>query len=379
MVIFSKKEYLEAIRPRYLKSSKKDKSAILTEFCANCGYHPKHAIRLLNCKKYKPKRKPGKQVFYDPKIILKPLKTIWLATDQMCSKKLKAAIKLWLPFYEIEYGKLTDLVCQQLLKISAATIDRLLKPTKVMFKGKGFCTTKPGALLKNQIPIRTDNWDIKQPGFLEADTVAHCGNSLAGEFVWSITFTDICSGWTANRATWTKCAVGVSAQIKNMRDKLPFDLLGFDCDNGSEFLNDVLLNYFTEEKIAFTRSRPYHKNDNAHVEQKNWTHVRHLLGYDRFDKPELVDLINDLYTSWNHFQNFFCPNMKLIEKIRINSKYRKKYDQPKTPFQRLIEHPMVLELKKTLLINKLATLNPFSLKKDIILKQKKVIHALRST
>lgn len=378
MVIFSKKEYLEAIRPRYFQSSKKDKSAILAEFCANCGYHPKHAIRLLNCKKYKPKRKPGKRVYYDPKTLLKPLKNIWLATDQMCSKKLKAAIKLWLPFYESEYGTLTDLVIKQLLKISAATIDRLLKPIKVQFKGKGFCTTKPGSLLKNQIPIRTDNWDITQPGFLESDTVAHCGNSMAGEFAWSLTFTDICSGWTANRAIWTKSAVGVATQIKNVRDKLPFDLLGFDCDNGSEFLNDVLLNYFTEEKISFTRSRPYHKNDGAHVEQKNWTHVRQLLGYDRFDKPEIVDLINDLYIPWNLFQNFFCPNMKLIEKTRINSKYRKQYDKPKTPFQRLIDHPLVLDSKKVLLANTLATLNPFSLKKEVELKLRKIFDASKS-
>lgn len=380
MVITSKKEYLEEIRPRYEVASKKEKSKILSEFCAICSYHHKHAIRLLRRKKTKPKNKPGKRAVYDPRVLLKPLKTIWLVSDQMCSRKLKVALPIWLPFYEQEHGVLDKKVREQLLSISRSTIDRMLKPIKVGFKGKGLCSTRPGSLLKNQIPIRTDNWDITQPGYLEADTVAHCGNSLAGEYVHSVTFTDIFSGWTEMRATWTKCAVGVSTQIKSVKDKIPFELRGFDCDNGSEFLNEILLEYFTELKIPFTRSRPYHKNDGAHVEQKNWTHVRQLLGYDRLDKPGLVELVNDLYiNAWQPYKNFFCPSMKLIEKVKINSKYRKKYDPPKTPYQRLLDYTGTSEDQKLLLKRKYATLNPFKLKKDIELKLKRIFYVLKST
>ena len=214
---------------------------------------------------------------------------------------------------------------------------------------KGLSGTKPGSLLKNQIPIRTDNWDINKPGFIEADTVAHCGNSLAGDFIWSITMTDILTGWTENRAVWNKGAIGVNKQVKDIENRLPFELLGFDCDNGSEFLNHHLLRYFTDRKnkVNFTRSRPYKKNDNAHVEQKNWTQVRHLFGYDRLDIKSLVEPMNDLYSNeWSLYNNFFRPSQKLIKKTKINSKYIKKYDKPKTPYERLLDSGILSEEKK---------------------------------
>jgi len=333
MTVQSKRDYLQAIRTRYRTAPKDTKTTILDEFCTICGYNRKYAIRRLNKKPKKQQRKPGPHPTYRDTALLEPLKRIWFATDQMCSKKLQAAIPLWLPFYEQEYGALDAGIKTKLLAISPSTIDRTLKPVRVTGKIKGLCGTKPGTLLKNQIPIKTHNWDVSKPGFFEADTVAHCGNSLYGNFVWSLTFTDIFSGWTENRAVWNKGSYGVFTQIKDIEAALAFPILGFDCDNGSEFLNYHLLRYFTDRPqspIQFTRSRPYKKNDNAHVEQKNWTHVRQLLGYDRFDKPELVALINDLYkNAFSLYANYFCPTLKLKEKLRVNSKYVKKYYPPK--------------------------------------------------
>lgn len=378
MVLNSRKEYLLSIKDRYAGSSKKGKKLILDEFCAVCGYNRKYACRLLNKKTDRPRRKPGRKPRY-LKAILEPLKNLWFATDQMCSKKFVAAIPTWLPFYEAEYGPLLPHLKGQILRISPATIDRILKPIRIKFKVKGLSGTKPGSLLKNQIPIRTDFWDVSRPGFLEADTVALCGNSLAGNFVWALTLTDIHSTWTENLAVWTKNAHGVVNAIKNIEAKLPFQILGFDSDNGSEFLNQYLLEYFTDRKqnlIAFTRSRPYKKNDNAHVEQKNWTHVRQLLGYDRFEKFELVELINDLFcNAWGPYQNFFCPSMKLVSKTKINSKYVKKYDLPKTPYQRLLESKEITDEKKARLIKTFKSLNPFTLKKMIERKLKVVSSA----
>ncbi len=206
--------YLKAIRTRYRRARKKVKVTILDEFCAVCGYHRKYAIRLLN-QRGKPhrKRRAGRKPVYASAELLTALKRIWFASDQMCSKKLKAAIPLWLPFYATVYKALTPETQDKLLSISAATIDRVLKPVRVTHGRKGMSGTKPGSLLKNQIPIRTHFWDVSQPGFMEADTVAHCGNSPAGDFVWSLTMTDILTTWTENRATWNKGAHGGQAAL----------------------------------------------------------------------------------------------------------------------------------------------------------------------
>jgi len=372
-----RKAYLEEIRTRYRRACNQSKKKILDEFCTVCKYHRKHAIRLLKkpFRINKPtQKKRGSKSQYNYPIITKPLIKIWLATNQMCSKKLKVALPLWLPFYD---GELPNEAKTKLLAISPATIDRLLKPSKIKYKRKGLGGTKPGRLLKNQIPIRTDNWDITTPGFCEADTVAHCGNSLSGDFVWSLTFTDIFSTWIENRATWGKGSGEVIEQIKNIEAKLPFKLLGFDCDNGSEFLNYHLIRYFSdrpkEKMVQFTRSRPYHKDDNAHVEQKNWTHVRQLLGYDRFGNKAIIPLLNDLYSKeYGLLQNYFCPSMKLISKERVNSKYRKKYDLPQTPYQRLMLCNDITINTKQSLTDTYNSLNPFVLRKNIESKLKTI-------
>lgn len=378
----SRREYLEAIRQRYVEATRQEKSIILQEFCSVCGYHRKHAIRLLNSKESVGRKRPGRRPVYCSSELKRALKRIWFAADQMCSKKLVAAIPLWLPFYEETYERLSGEVTAKLLSISAATIDRLLAPIRARTRRKRFCSTKPGSLLRNQIPIRTSNWDISQPGFMEADTVAHCGNSMAGNFIWSLTLTDIHTGWTECRATWNNGANGVIKQIKNIENGLPFELQGFDCDNGSEFLNHYLLQYFTDHKprVKFTRSRPYKKNDNAHVEQKNWSHVRQLLGYDRLDNPELVDLINGLYAKeWSLYQNHFSPSLKLLEKKRIKSKYKKKYEEPKTPCQRLLESIHITEENKKLLRACHQDLNPFNLKQTIERKLKAIFKMVTVT
>lgn len=376
----SKREYLEAIYLRYKRASRKNKAIILDEFCAACGYHRKHAIRLL--RKFrrfiKPKRKKkGRKPLYSKETIVKPLKKIWLSANLPCSKRLKAVLPLWLPGYVQQYGSLTGEITESLLAISPSTMDRLLKPARMKYKGRGRSTTKPGTLLRKQIPIKTNQWDESHPGFLEADTVAHCGTSMAGMFAFTIDCVDIATGWTEQRAVWGKGETGVLEQIKDIEKSLPFPLLGFDCDNGGEFLNHHLLRHFTERKrtVQFTRSRAYHKDDNSHVEQKNWTHVRQWLGYHRFDIPEIVPLLNNLYTTeWRLFHNFFCPSVKLIAKERIASKTIKRYDKPKTPFQRIMDSPNISDSVKSSLRAQLETLNPFPLRKAIEEKLKKIFN-----
>jgi len=311
--------------------------------------------------------------YYDPKDLLTPLKVIWLAADQMCGKRLKAALPLWLPHYEKTYGLEAE-IKQKLLKISDRTIDRLLHFEKSKFPKK-LCGTKPGSLLKKQIPIKTDQWNESIPGFVEADTVAHCGSSLLGDFVWSITLTDIYSGWTENASVWNKGSHGVLKQLEIIEKNLPFELLGFDSDNGSEFLNHHLIRYFQDRKkpIQFTRSRPYHKGDNAHVEQKNWTHVRQLFGYYRFQNPDLVILMNDLYhNELSLLHNYFYPAMKLQDKIRIQSKIKKHYDKPQTPYQRLMASDHVNALQKEKMRQTFESLNPFELQRIIQQKLKNI-------
>ena len=371
MSLQSKREYLTQIRSRYRRAGRVHKSKILDEYCQVCGYDRKYAIKRLAGDPHRPRRQPGRKPLYDKERLLPVLKRIWLASDQMCSKRLRAALPQWLP----HLATLDVESKTQLLALSPATIDRLLQPLRVRYPGKGLGGTKPGTLLKHHIPIRTGNWDITRPGFIEADTVAHCGNSLAGNFVWSLVFTDIFSGWTQLRAIWNKGAAGIQEQIADLEKQTPFALAGFDCDNGSEFLNHPLLDYFTRRKnpVAFTRSRPYHKNDNAHVEQKNWTHVRQLLGWDRLENRQLVGLINDLYRrEWGAYQNFFCPNMKLVSKERVRSRYRKRYDPPQTPYERLLQSREVSPENKRQLQAAYARLNPFALKKTIELKLKNI-------
>jgi hypothetical protein len=361
---------------RYKNATRQEKTAILDEFCATCECHRKHAIRVLKgFKRFtKPKtKKRGKPPVYQNEAILKPLKKIWLEANLPCSKRLKVMLPIWLPGYVKLFGELSPEVTSALLNISPPTIDRILKPIRIHYTKRGRSTTKPGTLLRKQVPIKTNQWDESRPGFLEADTVAHCGDSTAGMYVNTIDFVDIATGWTEQRAVWGKGETGVLEQIQQVENTFPFPILGFDCDNGGEFLNYHLQRHFTERKqpVQFTRSRAYHKDDNAHIEQKNWTHIRQWLGYDRLDNINIVPLLNNLYTKeWRLFHNFFCPSVKLISKERIGSKNIKRHDPPKTPYQRIMESPHMQNAAKLSLSILLETLNPFLLRKSMDKKMK---------
>lgn len=374
----SKKEYLKSIVKRYRKAPKKDKSKILEEFCQVCGYHRKYAIAKLNTSgkhRRQPRGKRGPKPVYDHPDISKALKTIWIATNLICSKRLKAAIPDWIGFYQTEYGYLPIEVTRKILRISPATIDRILRPIKHLYRGKGRSATKPGLLLKYHIPIKTNQWDESKPGFLEADTVHHCGTSMAGIYAVTLDVVDIATGWTEQRATYGIGHYDIFEQIKNIEEALPFPLLGLDCDNGGEFINKNIYRYLTHRKTPaqFTRSRAYYKNDNAHVEAKNWTHVRQWLGYRRFENPAIVALLNNLYkTEWRLYHNFFIPSVKLQAKERFASKTIKHHDKPKTPYQRILASNFVPPHTKLLLKNLFKTLNPFKLKKTIDQKIAKI-------
>lgn len=367
MSIEARREYLRAIRDRYRKAGREHKTAILNEFSEVCGYSRKYAIRVLGRQAEPRSRRPGPQAQYGLDVV-RHLRVIWLATGEICSKHLKAALPTWLEHYE-DAG-LTWELRQKLLRMSPATMDRLLRSYRESHR-RGLSSTR-GDLnrIKNRIPIQlVIGREIQKPGFLEADTVAHCGESLCGYFVNSLTMTDIFSGWTENRASWTKGQTPVLEAIRDIEQSLPFPLTGFACDNGSEFLNYELLKYFRinrQSSIEFVRRRPYKKNDNAHVEQKNWTHVRQLFGYERIENRGLVAAMNEIYRDYaNPIANFFIPCVRLIEKTREGGRIKKKYDLPKTPYQRLLDSADVSEENKAKLRARYESFNPFELREQL--------------
>lgn len=380
-----REEVLPRMRQRYMGRGREGRSLMLDELVEQYGYSRKHAIKLLGAKTGwggDPAVRKGRPLIYGAEIEDIFWK-IWKVAEQPCGKRLAAMRDLWIPYYERHHGKISKALRKKVFTISAAQIDRLLSARKCKYGGKGRCGTKPGGILKNQIPIRTNNWDINRPGYLEADSVAHCGNSLEGSFIWSVTYTDIFSGWTSNRAVWNKGADGIVAATKDVEHSLPFKLLGFDCDNGSEFLNWHLIHYFQErpQKVGFTRSRPYHKDDNGHVEQKNWSHVRQLLGYDRLEDPTLVKSINDLYRDiWEPLNNYFMPSAKLLSKQRHGAKVKRQHDKPQTPCDRLLDCMHIPIEQKQALQQQRKLLDPFELHKKLELALRQILHrALHSS
>jgi hypothetical protein len=358
---------------------------MIDEICEQFEYSRKHCIKLLNARAGwggDPGKAKGRAPIYGPEVVEVLLK-IWQVSEQPCGKRLVKMLGLWLPHYAREHGKLAQQTLQKVQRISAAQVDRLLAAHKARLKHRGRCGTKPGGLLKHHIPIRTDNWDVSRPGYLEADTVAHCGESLEGDFIWSVTYTDIYSGWTSLRAVWNKAAAGIVEATRQVEGALPFELLGFDCDNGSEFLNWHLVRHFQERarQVGFTRSRPYHKDDNGHVEQKNWTHVRQLLGYSRLEDPQLCKELNRLYVElWEPLHNYFCTSAKLVSKHRHGAKVERRHDVPTTPCDRLLACPEIKRATKQKLQQQRATLNPFDLARKIEQALRRILqHPLRSS
>lgn len=362
----SKREYLAAIWGRYQRVGRRYRSRILDEFCAVCGYARKYAIRLLRRPLSGRRRRAGPKVRYGAAVV-KVLKEIWKYSEWMCSKRLKPALALWLPYYEQRHGELPVEVRRLVLRVSCATIDRLLRPTRRRCAGRGRSGTRPALKLKLKVPIRRGTHRCDRPGLVEMDTVPHCGDHLSGDFVWTLTATDLCSQWTENRAVWNKGATDILRQVQDIEAHVPFVLWGIDVDSGAEFLNHHLYRYCHQHqpRLELTRSRPAYKNDQAHVEQKNFTHVRQLLGYHRIDQPQLVSPLNTLYQSWNLFLNFFCPTLQLLSRKRVGTKVVRKYAKAKTPYQRLMASSQLPAQTKAQLQARLATLDPFTLKDQV--------------
>jgi len=387
MSLKSKCELLEVVRPRYLKASKLEKQKMLDEFSFATGYHRKYAIRVLKNQvqvqnHLKGKAKTYKTIYCGE--VVQALEQIWEIYGQICSKRLQPflpeAIRVLERCQEIELSKDTKGL---LLKISSASIDRCLRPIRIKTP-HGLSTTKPGSLLKSLIPVRTfTEWDEQRPGFLEIDLVTHCGNTTEGQFLCTLTCTDLCTGWIDVTAVLHRSQEAVSEAIQRMRQRLPFPLLGIDSDNGGEFtlapdasagVNDLVYRYCLAEQITFTRSRPYQKNDQAHVEHtcpggrcqgKNWSVVRHTVGYDRWETEQELVLLESIYADLRPYINFFQPSLKLMAKERIDKKTYKRYDPAKTPYQRVLERKDISVEAKARLAHLYIQLNPAELRRRI--------------
>lgn len=363
----SKWDYFKAIYHRYQKAPKALKQTILDEFCRVCGYHRKYAIRKLSgpLPKEKPSSPRRQRPFrYSPELI-RILQAVWEAAGYPWSVRLKAVVLDWMPWIKTRFALSAEHE-RQLRAISARQIDRRLSPRKHRLKRRLYGRTRPGTLLKHQIPIRTDNWDVRTPGFTEVDTVSHSGNRADGLFAYTVNQTDLLSTWVESRAVLGKGEAGVVAALDDMAQALPFALKGLDSDNGSEFINWHLVRYCKNHHIQPFRSRPYKKDDNAHIEQKNWTHVRKLIGWDRYDTPAAVEALNDLYQNeLRLYLNLFLPSVKLAGKKRVGSKLIRRYDDPQTPFQRVLDTGSG-DLKKIAALQQVrSTLDPFKLSNTI--------------
>ncbi len=371
----SKRDLLCAVYPRYRDAAREQRSGILDEFCAATGYHRKYAIALLNrpledvLRQARPRRRSPT---YSEQTI-EVLAQIWIVAGYPWSSRLKALLPLWLPWAKKHIKKLDDEVEQQLGRISPRQIDRRLKDRKTALGRRIYGRTKPGTLLKHHIPIKTDNWDVDAPGFAEIDLVSHSGNNASGEFIHSLNLTDIHTTWVETKAVMGKGQTGIVSAIVEMQESMPFALCGIDSDNGSEFINHHLYKYCQDQHIQFTRGRPYKKDDNAHIEQKNWTHVRKLLGWDRYDSTKALAAINDLYRNeMRLMMNLFQPSVKLASKTRIGSRIVRRYDEPQTPLDRLKASGHVDRKKLAVLFKLREQTDPFKLSQTIERKLRRI-------
>jgi len=379
------REYLAAISDDYKKVRKAGKTKILSEACRITGLTRKHLVRtLLEPKEKLLKRKAsGRPRRYGASLLLPHVGFLWNQMERISAGRMKAALPDWLPHYA--HPDFTFEVRVLLLQMSGSTLERLLKSIRANTQiKKGLSATCPARFMKNRVPLNTHDAKIEKPGFFQADTVAHCGTTTAGSYLNSVTLTDIDSTWTENRAMHSKRGAEVRKVLFDIQVSLDFDVLAINTDSGSEFLNHPVLQFmqpdYGRKQIVFTRSRPYRKNDNCYVEQKNYTHVRELFGYERFEDPRLVPIMNDIYkTCWNPLQNFFLPTFKLKEKIRIGARIVKKFDRPQTPYDRLINSAHLTEEQKRKLRERKAELNPFHLKANLEAKLKIFFDELRKS
>jgi hypothetical protein len=374
----SKREYVQAIYQRYRGARRPEKQRILDEFCQVTRHHRKHAIRLLNGPAPGAARPPQRRALTYSPAVIEALRAIWEAAGYPWSRRLQALLPLWLPWARRRL-RLRPAVERQLLAISPRQMDRRLAPHRRPLLQRLYGRTKPGTLLKHHIPLKTDRWEVATPGFTEIDLVAHCGSLGEGEFVHSLNVTDIHTTWVETAAVLGKSQVAVQQALEELRAALPFRLRGIDSDNGSEFINQHLWDYCQRQEIQFTRGRPYKKDDNAHIEQKNWTHVRKLLGYVRYDTPAAQAAIHHLYRGdLRLLQNLFLPSVKLLRKERVGARVRRRYDAPRTPLDRVLACPEIRPEAAAQLQRLRARLDPFGLA-GTIEQQLERIYALATT
>jgi len=365
----ARNEYMDTLRQRYLHTENRpEKSRILDEYCANTGQNRKYAIRKI-CpgsslgKKPRKKRKP----LYEGQVVA-ALAQVWEIFDYPCGGRLKPLLVCEVDRLRA-FGELLipDAVAAQLKRIAPATIDRKLRHQReVLHLQRKRGLSRPGSLLFKKIPIKLDRWEPGQLGFLEIDLVEHCGASAAGDFLNTLSTVEIASGWWEGEAVCGKSQERVFTAIQTIRGRTPYSWRGIDSDNGGEFINHLLYRYCQRDGLSFTRSRPYHKNDNAHIEGKNWTHVRKALGYLRYDSEEERNLIEALYRGpYRLYMNFFQPVMKLVAKERLGGKVKRRYDSPQTPFQRLLASPQLSPHIKADLQAAYQIFNPAQLKRSI--------------
>jgi hypothetical protein len=362
-----RQEQARRMSARYRKASRREKATMLDAFCLATGLNRKYAIGLLREPPEKPTevKVPRRRKQQYSEEVIRILEMIWEAADFPWSVRLKAMLPLWMPFVS-KRVKVTAKTEAALAKISPRTIDRRLRSKRMATRRRLYGRTKPGTLLKHQIPIRTERWDVDEPGWGEIDLVSHSGPCADGEFAHSMNFTDIHSTWVETRAVLSKAQAGVVDALNDMRNNMPFALRGIDSDNGSEFINHHMVRYCETRKVQFTRGRPYKKDDNAHIEQKNWTHVRRLVGWERIDTRTAVDLLNDLYgNEWRWMMNLFQPSVKLLRKERIGSRVRRVYDAPATPLDRLLREGKGIRARLDKLVALRNRLDPFALSDQI--------------
>ena len=358
-------EYAAAVRGRYRVLGKKEKGEILDEFMRVTGYHRKAAIRLLLRKPRCSAGRRGRPRRYGS--VVESLKAIWEVSDRLCSKRLQPFLPEMVKVLRQHGEQRIDAFTEaQLCQMSAATIDRLLRPWRRLGGRKGLATTQPGSPLKSSIPIRTfADWQENRPGFLEVDLVAHCGESAEGFYLNTLSAVDVASGWSEYLPVWGKGQVRVRSAVHRIRRHLPFPLLGVDSDNGSEFINQCFCTYCRQEKITFTRSRSYKKNDSCHVEQKNGNVVRRLVGYDRYTSKSAYQCLERVYSLVRLYVNFFQPTMKLRSKTRHGARLHKVYETAQTPYQRLLKLGVLNEAKRAELAALYHGLNPVAILRQI--------------
>jgi Integrase core domain len=370
LTLAERRAVTETTAIRYSLAGKRTKGVILDELCATTGWHRNHARKALKAAlqpkvvSVSPRRpRPPK---YGPDVIA-ALTVCWTVLGMPAGKRLAPMLGELLAVLR-HFGELTidQNTAELLVSMSAATIDRRLAGERAKYQLKGRCTTKPGSLLKSQIPVRTwADWDDARPGFVEIDLVSHDGGNAAGQFAFTLTVTDIATGWTENRSVPSKAATCVFRALKDIADKMPFPILGVDSDNGAEFINIHLLQWCERHQITFTRARPGNKNDGCHVEQKNWAVVRTVVGYHRYDTASELLLLNEIWQLQSKLTNYFYPQQKLLSKVRHGAKVSKKHDTAATPFHRAIDHPAMTVERIVALTRTYSLINPAATRRRI--------------